>query len=110
LPTAAHALRTEAYDRCDVSARLRKLAETEAQRIGVAELARRLSAEAPLVQLSKLIAAHIDKLEVGRSTGQWANPEDLVGYSDKVEPEFMPTVGVLWKEFCAEIEDRRPLV
>jgi hypothetical protein len=78
--------------------------------LGALIVALRTKGEAPLVQLSKLIAAHIDKLEVGRSTGQWANPEDLVGYSDKVEPEFMPTVGVLWKEFCAEIEDRRPLV
>jgi len=45
IAAAAHALTTEASDRRAASARLRELAKTEAQKIGVAELARRLGAD-----------------------------------------------------------------
>jgi hypothetical protein len=45
IATAAHAQKTEAADRRATSARLRELAKTEGRKIGVAELARRLSAD-----------------------------------------------------------------
>lgn len=45
MPTAIHALRLERSDRHTVSDRLRELAKTEAQKIGIAELARRLGAD-----------------------------------------------------------------
>jgi hypothetical protein len=45
IAAATHALSTEATDRRAVSGRLREFAQAEAQRIGIAELARRLGAD-----------------------------------------------------------------
>lgn len=68
-------------------------------------VALRTAGEAPLVRLFHVIAEQLDKMEMARKAGQWADANDLARHSNLIDPEFGPTITALWHQFCAGITD-----